>query len=491
MAGNRQDERAAFGEYGLRADGFSWLRDTVPLKVTPPAPQAAEVSPENPAGEMPFPGEEEAALYLFGGREERDRNADIRETQITSEPESDFAVFSADIPGGAGVFPQANGPGQAGCAAPPDSDPAPELALEGDPGEADQGIAEEDDGAVAALGCLLGKRQDVPPLIEENVHTCNNINENDPESGTPHGGAASAREEDADPAPEEEEDDADTEVQEGEGPGRGTGRPGVRRFCLIVSAVLVSGTAVWYAMGSGRGESEAGLPTTAAEAELVRRQAGALRALPQAEDGSGGPMPAHRVADGDKAAASAEARPFVPESGPAQSASGNEPSASVRPAMTDAQPAAGGEPLLAESDRPATAGELKNGFAALREDLKRLGESISARQAGGEEDIRALRRAARDLQAAVGKYMSRADVPAPGLSDLRKAGAGGGVSLPSGGLEGWSVLGLSATRAIVQDPGGRIWTVAKGDRAGRLKIRDVDLATGNVSTDRGVIRYSE
>ena len=62
---------------------------------------------------------------------------------------------------------------------------------------------------------------------------------------------------------------------------------------------------------------------------------------------------------------------------------------------------------------------------------------------------------------------------------------------PSGGLEGWSVLGLSATRAIVQDPGGKIWTVARGDRAGRLRIRDVDLATGNVSTDRGVIRYGE
>jgi len=33
--------------------------------------------------------------------------------------------------------------------------------------------------------------------------------------------------------------------------------------------------------------------------------------------------------------------------------------------------------------------------------------------------------------------------------------------------------------------------VARGDRAGRLRIRDVDLATGNVSTDRGVIRYGE
>ncbi len=143
---------------------------------------------------------------------------------------------------------------------------------------------------------------------------------------------------------------------------------------------------------------------------------------------------------------------------------------------------------MAESGRPATADDLRNGFAALREDLKKLGESFAARQAVREDDIRALRRAARDLEAAAEKSARRAS--ASGLSAPGKAEAGESSS-SSSGLEGWSVLGLSATRAIVQDPGGRIWTVARGDRAGRLRIRDVDLATGNVSTDRGVIRYGE
>lgn len=147
---------------------------------------------------------------------------------------------------------------------------------------------------------------------------------------------------------------------------------------------------------------------------------------------------------------------------------------------------------MAEAGRPATAEDLRNGFAALREDMKKLGESFAARQAAGEEDIRALRRAARDLQAAAEKSARRADASSSsGRSAPRKAEAGEPSSPPSGGLEGWSVLGLSATRAIVQDPGGKIWTVARGDRAGRLRIRDVDLATGNVSTDRGVIRYGE
>ena len=346
---------------------------------------------------------------------------------------------------------------------------------------------------MAALGRLLGSRQDVPYPEKENVHYYNNINKSGPEDGASPEGAASVREEEAEPAPEEEEDDdGDAENQEEESRGRGSGRSAVRRrVCLTALALLVSGAAVWYAAGSGSGDGGAGLPTTAAEAELVRRQAGALRALPQAEDGSGGPLSSSRAADRDTAAAQEALLSPASESGTAPSASASGPAAPVRPAVTDVPSAADGEPLMAEAGRPATAEDLRNGFAALREDLKKLGESFAARQAAGEEDIRALRRAARDLQAAAEKSARRADASSSGRSAPRKAEAGEPSSPPSGGLEGWSVLGLSATRAIVQDPGGKIWTVARGDRAGRLRIRDVDLATGNVSTDRGVIRYGE
>lgn len=41
MAENREDERAVSGEDSLLDGGFTWLRETVPLKETPPAPRAA------------------------------------------------------------------------------------------------------------------------------------------------------------------------------------------------------------------------------------------------------------------------------------------------------------------------------------------------------------------------------------------------------------------------------------------------------------------
>ena len=40
MAENREDERAVSGEDSLLDGGFTWLRETVPLKETPPAPAA-------------------------------------------------------------------------------------------------------------------------------------------------------------------------------------------------------------------------------------------------------------------------------------------------------------------------------------------------------------------------------------------------------------------------------------------------------------------
>ncbi|MDD7476220.1 MAG: hypothetical protein PUK52_00365 [Desulfovibrio sp.] len=496
MAENREDERAVSGEDSLLDGGFTWLRETVPLKETPPAPRAAGAAPGSPAGEPAVSAEEEAALYLFGGPEEGDGNTGTPVKQKAAGSGGDPDAPATDAAEGPDVFAGVRDAEPAGAAASPDSDPAPDLALEGDPGEADQDIAEEENegsAAVAALGRLLGSRQDVPYSEKENVHYYNNINKSGPEDGAFPEGAASVREEEAEPAPEEEEDDdGDAENQEEESRGRGSGRSAVRRrLCLTALALLVSGAAAWYASGSGSGDGGAGLPTTAAEAELVRRQAGALRALPQAEDGSGGPLSSSRAADRDEAAAQEALLSPASESGTAPSASAAGPAATVRPAVTDVPSAADGEPLMAEAGRPATAEDLRNGFAALREDLKKLGESFAARQAAGEEDIRALRRAARDLQAAAEKSARRADASFSGRSAPRKAEAGEPSSPPSGGLEGWSVLGLSATRAIVQDPGGKIWTVARGDRAGRLRIRDVDLATGNVSTDRGVIRYGE
>ena len=67
MAENREDERAVSGEDSLLDGGFTWLRETVPLKETPPAPRAAGAAPGSPAGEPAVSAEEEAALYLFGG----------------------------------------------------------------------------------------------------------------------------------------------------------------------------------------------------------------------------------------------------------------------------------------------------------------------------------------------------------------------------------------------------------------------------------------
>jgi len=137
--------------------------------------------------------------------------------------------------------------------------------------------------------------------------------------------------------------------------------------------------------------------------------------------------------------------------------------------------------------RPATAADVKSGFEALSGDLKKLGESLDA----GADGLRALRRQTRDMQAALERNAGRVDALSRSLTRLRRDEGAVLAASASDGLEGWTVLGLSSKRAIVQDPGGKIWTVARGDRAGRLKIQDVDPLTGNVKTDRGVIRYGE
>ncbi len=186
MAENRQDERTASGEDSLLAGGFTWLRETVPLKETSPAPQAAGAAQGSLAGETAVSAEEEAALYLFGGPEEGDGNADAPGKRPAAGEDQD--ALAPDTPEETDASADVRDP--AGAAAFPDSDPAPDLALEGDPGEADQGIAEEEDegAAVSALGRLLGSRQDVPYSIKENVHPYNNINKDGPENGLSRGG---------------------------------------------------------------------------------------------------------------------------------------------------------------------------------------------------------------------------------------------------------------------------------------------------------------
>ncbi len=186
MAENREDERAVSGEDSLRAGGFTWLRETVPLKETPPAPRAAGAAPGSPAGEPAVSAEEEAALYLFGGPEEGDGNKGTPVKRKAAGSGGDPDAPATDAAEEPDVFADVRDAEPAGAGASPDSDPAPDLALEGDPGEADQGIAEEENegsAAVAALGRLLGSRQDVPYPEKENVHYYNNINKSGPEDG--------------------------------------------------------------------------------------------------------------------------------------------------------------------------------------------------------------------------------------------------------------------------------------------------------------------
>ena len=151
--------------------------------------------------------QEEAALYLFGGPEEGDGNKGTPVKQKAAGSGGDPDAPATDAAEEPDVFAGVRDAEPAGAATSPDSDPAPDLALEGDPGEADQGIAEEENegsAAVAALGRLLGSRQDVPYPGKENVHFYNNINKSGPEDGAFPEGAASVREEEAEPASEEE-----------------------------------------------------------------------------------------------------------------------------------------------------------------------------------------------------------------------------------------------------------------------------------------------
>ena len=70
-------------------------------------------------------------------------------------------------------------------------------------------------------------------------------------------------------------------------------------------------------------------------------------------------------------------------------------------------------------------------------------------------------------------------------SDSRKKDAG--PAPENQALRGWSIQGLSESRAILQDGRGRTWNMGAGEQTGSFMVHRVDAAKGLVYTSRGIL----
>lgn len=205
----------------------------------------------------------------------------------------------------------------------------------------------------------------------------------------------------------------------------------------------------------------------------------------------------------DKAggSASSEAAPAVvlPEPhGGAESASA-QPAA--KPAPVQSQPSEGrGTAGLPESDRAkldGITGRLDRCIVLL-EEMKSSGGQAS------QAELEGLRQSQKELQgrlqAAEGRAASleaeNARLKKGGNKESRAESRKGtsereGSGKGSGALAGWRILGLSSSLAVLEGPDGRIWRAGKGGRAGSLTVQKVDIASGTVVTDKGVLKYGK
>ncbi|MDO4840176.1 MAG: hypothetical protein Q3990_05820, partial [Desulfovibrionaceae bacterium] len=78
------------------------------------------------------------------------------------------------------------------------------------------------------------------------------------------------------------------------------------------------------------------------------------------------------------------------------------------------------------------------------------------------------------------KDMQQKDAP---KNDAKKNEAGPGNQA----LNGWTIKGLSESRAILQDSRGRIWNMGAGEQTGSFMVHRIDAAKGLVYTSRGIL----
>ncbi len=115
---------------------------------------------------------------------------------------------------------------------------------------------------------------------------------------------------------------------------------------------------------------------------------------------------------------------------------------------------------------------------AARKDARKDAQE-NARKSSQKDTHKDTQKKARDRKREDRKDMQK-DAP---KNDAKKNEAGPGNQA----LNGWTIKGLSESRAILQDSRGRIWNMGAGEQTGSFMVHRIDAAKGLVYTSRGIL----
>ncbi len=116
---------------------------------------------------------------------------------------------------------------------------------------------------------------------------------------------------------------------------------------------------------------------------------------------------------------------------------------------------------------------------AARKDARKDAQE-NARKSSQKDTHKDTQKKAQDRKREDRKDMQQKDAP---KNDAKKNEAGPG----NPALSGWSIKGLSESRAILQDSRGRIWNMGAGEQTGSFMVHRIDAAKGLVYTSRGIL----
>ncbi len=120
---------------------------------------------------------------------------------------------------------------------------------------------------------------------------------------------------------------------------------------------------------------------------------------------------------------------------------------------------------------------------AARKDARKDAQE-NARKSSQKDTHKDTQKKAQDRKREDRKDMQQKDAPKKDAkNDAKKNEAGPGNQA----LNGWTIKGLSESRAILQDSRGRIWNMGAGEQTGSFMVHRIDAAKGLVYTSRGIL----